>query len=181
MLEARDAPEPSTRAAWTPSYSANKHSLTPAPIPREWILEGEPLARNRRIAGSTDGLGSTYMWDCTAGRFNWFYGVDETIYLLEGSITVVDCTGQVNHVRAGDTFFFPKGTRFEWTVPTYVRKISFIHVPISRKLRFAMRMSGAVMGLLRGKRATAPRDSSPTSEPLLRGSGRSSGARRLRR
>jgi uncharacterized cupin superfamily protein len=66
--------------------------------------------------------------DGTAGRSNWFYGVDETVYLLAGSITVVEATGQVNHLKSGDTFFFPKGTRFEWTVPTYVRKIAFIHV-----------------------------------------------------
>jgi uncharacterized cupin superfamily protein len=176
MLAERDLLEPSTLAAQTPDYLANKHSLTPAPIPREWILEGNPLARNRHIAGSTDGRASTYMWDCTAGRFNWFYGVDETVYLLEGSITVVGSTGQVNHLRAGDTFCFPEGTRFQWTVPTYVRKIAFIHVPISPKLRFVMRISRAVTGLLRGKRATPPGgDSSPTSDPPPGASGRSSG------
>lgn len=154
MLADRDLLEPSMPAAWTPGYLANHHSLIPAPIPREWVLEGEPVARNRHIAGSTDGLGFTCMWDCTAGRFNWFYGVDETVYLLEGSITVVDSTGQVNHLGVGDTFFFAKGTRFEWTVPTYVRKIAFIHVPMSRKLRFVARISRVVTGVLRGKRAT---------------------------
>jgi uncharacterized protein len=162
MLVERDLFEPSRAAAWTPASLANKHNLAPAPIPREWILEGEPVARNRQVAGSTDGLGSTYMWDCTAGRFNWFYGVDETVYVLEGSVTVVDTTGQVNHLKSGDTFFFPKGTRFEWTVPTYVRKIAFIHVPISgklaflmRTLRFLMRKSRTLTGLLRGKRESS--------------------------
>lgn len=155
MLTEHNPFEPSTSAAWTPSYLANKHNLAPAPIARDWILEGEPLARNRQVAGSTDGLGSTWMWDCTAGRFNWFYGVDETIYLLEGSVTVVDATGQAHHLRAGDTFFFPKGTRFEWTVATYVRKIAFIHVPISGKLHFVMRVSRALKGLLRGKHGSA--------------------------
>ena len=154
MLADRDLLEPSTPAARTPGDLANHHSLNPAPIPREWILEGQPVARNRHIASSTDGLGSTCMWDCTAGRFNWFYGVDETVYLLEGSITVVDRTGQVTHLTAGDTFFFPQGTQFEWTVPAYVRKIAFIHIPISRKLRFVARIGGAVTALLRGKRAT---------------------------
>jgi len=157
MLVERNLFEPSTPAALTPSYLANKHGLAPAPIPREWILEGEPLARNRQVAGSTDGLGSTFMWDCTAGRFNWFYGVDETVHLLEGSITVIDTNGQVTHLSSGDTFFFPKGTRFEWTVPTYVRKIAFIHVPVSRKLRLVMRIRRAVTGLLRGKRHTSAR------------------------
>jgi len=153
VLADRDLLGSSTPASLAPVYLANKHRLTPAPIPPQWILEGEPQARNRHIAGSTDGLGSTLMWDCTAGRFNWFYDVDETVYLLEGSITVVDSAGQVNHLRAGDTFFFPQGTRFEWTVPTYVRKIAFIHVPMSRKLRVVTRLGRAVKGLLRGRRA----------------------------
>jgi uncharacterized cupin superfamily protein len=69
------------------------------------------VSANRPLAGSTDGLGSTYMWDCTAGRFCWYYGVDETVYLVEGSITVVDSAGQLSHLRAGDTFLFPKGLR----------------------------------------------------------------------
>ena len=103
MLADRDLLEP-TPAAWTPGPLANRHSLIPAPIPREWILEGEPVARNRHIAGSTDGLGFTCMWDCTAGRFNWFYGVDETVYLLEGSITVVDSTGANNSSQGGRNF-----------------------------------------------------------------------------
>jgi EutQ-like cupin domain len=26
--------------------------------------------------------------NCTAGRFDWFYDVDETVYVLEGSVTI---------------------------------------------------------------------------------------------
>jgi len=143
--------ELSTPAARPQGYLANKHGLSPAPIPDDWILEGKPLARCRRLAGSTDGLGSTLMWDCTAGRFNWYYKADETVYVVEGSMTVVDDAGQLSHLKAGDAFLFPKDTRFEWTVHTYVRKVAFVHQPVSRKLRVLMRMSGAVMGLLRGR------------------------------
>ena len=132
-------------------YRPNKHSLSPAPIPGDWILEGKPLARCRRLAASSDGLGSTWMWDCTAGRFDWYYNEDETIYVVEGSITVVDSAGQLTRLKAGDTFLFPKGTRFEWTVHNYVRKVAFVHQPVSRKVRLLMRMSGLVRGLLRGK------------------------------
>jgi uncharacterized cupin superfamily protein len=146
----RELLEGSTPAARPPGHLVNKHNLSPAPIPGDWIIEGKPLARNRLMAGSTDGLGSTYMWDCTAGRFNWYYNVDETVYLVEGSITVVDSAGQLSHLRAGDIFLFPKGTRFEWTVHTYVRKVAFIHEPVSGKLRLFVRMYRAVMRLLRG-------------------------------
>lgn len=140
-----------TSAARQQDYRANRHSLSPAPIPGDWILAGKPLARCRRLAGSTDGLGATLMWDCTAGRFHWYYSADETVYLVEGSITVVDSAGQLTHLKAGDTFLFPKGTRFEWTVHNYVRKVAFVHQPVSRKVRLLMRMSGLVRGLLRGK------------------------------
>lgn len=143
--------EVSTPAARPHGYLANKHSLSPAPIPSDWILEGKPLARCRRLAASTDGLGSTWMWDCTAGRFDWYYNEDETVYVVEGSITVVDRAGRVSHLKAGDAFLFPKGTHFEWTVSTYVRKIAFVHQPVSRKLRLLMRVSSAFKGLLRGR------------------------------
>ena len=142
--------EGSTPAAGPPGYLSNKHGLSSAPIQSDWIIEGKPLARNRRLAGSTDGLGATLMWDCTAGRFHWYYTADETVYLVEGSITVVDSAGQVSQLWAGDTFFFPQGTRFEWTVHTYVRKIAFIHVPVSGKLALFARVGRAVMRRLRG-------------------------------
>jgi uncharacterized protein len=118
---------------------SDDQELASAPIPADWILEGEPIARNKCVASSTDGCASTYIWECTAGRFNWFYGVDETVYLLRGSITVTD--GVETHVlRAGDTFFFPSGSQYQWTVDKYVRKVAFMHVPRSRKLRIALRV-----------------------------------------
>src|SRR5215469_3077729 len=59
-------------------YRTNRHQLNSAPIVPAWILEGSPAARGKLLSGSTDDKASTYMWDCTAGRFNWFYGCDET-------------------------------------------------------------------------------------------------------
>ena len=109
--------EGSTPAAGPPGYLSNKHGLSSAPIQSDWIIEGKPRARNRRLAGSTDGLGSTYMWDCTAGRFNWYYDIDETVYLVEGSITLVDSAGQHSQLWAGDTFFFPKDRRNAFRLP----------------------------------------------------------------
>ena len=53
--------------------------LNPSPIHPSWILEGNPVARNRLISSSADGTASALIWDCTAGRFNWFYDVDETV------------------------------------------------------------------------------------------------------
>jgi len=110
------------------------HELNAAPLPEHWIIDGQPVARNKCVATSTDGTAATYIWDCTAGCFDWFYSNDETIYVLAGSVTVSD--GVNGHVlRAGDTFFFPAGSKFEWTIEKYVRKLAFFHVPRSRKER----------------------------------------------
>jgi uncharacterized protein len=113
----------------------NPYDLQPDPIPRDWILEGQPTARRKLLVGSSDNLASAHMWDCTGGRFNWYYQSDEVIYVVEGSVLVEDDTGVRRQLAAGDTFLFPAGSRFHWTVPRYIRKIAFLHSPLSRKMR----------------------------------------------
>jgi uncharacterized cupin superfamily protein len=114
-------------------------SLTPAPINPKWILEGQPVARNRLLSTSADGTASTLIWDCTSGRFNWFYNIDETLYLLQGSVTLKDPEGNSRLVVAGDTIFFPAGSQAEWTVDTYVRKVAFCRTALPGPLVFALR------------------------------------------
>ena len=113
----------------------NPYGLEPDPIPREWISEGNPTARRRLLVGSSDNLASTHMWDCSAGRFNWHYRSDEVIYVVEGSVVIEDSAGVRRRLEAGDTFLFPAGSSFHWTVPRYIRKIAFLHAPLSRKMR----------------------------------------------
>ena len=123
------------------------YGLGASPIPRAWILEGNPVARKKRLNRSSDNLAGTMMWDCTAGRFNWFYDEDEVIHVLEGSVVVEDATGARLRLQAGDTFLFPAGSRYLWTVPHYIRKIAFLYPPLSWEMR-----------IIRGihKRVTAP-------------------------
>jgi uncharacterized cupin superfamily protein len=113
--------------------------LNPSPIHPNWILEGNPVARNRLISSSADGTASTLIWDCTAGRFNWFYDVDETIYVIKGGVVVRDVAGVARRLSAGDTIFFPAGTRAEWHVEDYIRKIAFCRIPLPRSVVFARR------------------------------------------
>ena len=108
--------------------------LVAAPIPRSWIRDGEPVARNKRLTGG-DGLPSTVMWDCTAGRFDWIYEAEEVTHVLEGSVIVEDAAGVRKMLRAGDTYLFAAGTRYEWTVPNYIRKIAFSYSPLSPQMR----------------------------------------------
>jgi uncharacterized cupin superfamily protein len=112
-------------------------SLNPSPIHPGWVLEGNPVARNKVLSSSADGTASTLIWDCTAGRFNWFYDVDETIYIIAGGVVVIDDSGNARRLSAGDTIFFPAGAHAEWDVEDYIRKIAFCRVPLPRPLVFA--------------------------------------------
>jgi uncharacterized cupin superfamily protein len=132
-------------------------ALKPSPIYRNWILEGNPVARNNVLSRSADGTATTYLWDCTAGRFNWFYEIDETVYVIEGCVVVKDDAGVTRCLRAGDTFYFPAGARAEWLVDKYVRKIAFCREPQPRLIAFArrgFRFLKRLMGI--GRSADAP-------------------------
>lgn len=130
-------------------FGVEKVILGPAGINPDWILEGNPVARNHLLSRSADGNASTWIWDCTAGKFNWYYDVDETVYLIEGSVTIKDhATGTPRHVTAGDTVFFPTGSSAEWEVDTYVRKIAFLRAPLPRPVQYARRISQSVKRLI---------------------------------
>ena len=116
-----------------------KIALEPSPINRDWILEGDPHARAILLSRSADGTASTFIWDCTAGRFNWYYGVDETIYVLDGGMTIKDAGG-THRLTAGDTIYFPAGVSAEWIVESYVRKIAFVRAKLPRSLASARRV-----------------------------------------
>jgi uncharacterized cupin superfamily protein len=120
-------------------FATGQMTLGAAPITAAWILEGSPTARNKFLSQSADKTASTYMWDCTAGKFNWFYDVDETICLVEGSVIVRDHRGSTRKLVAGDTAFFPAGSSAEWTVEEYVRKIAFLRQPLPRSVQLAKR------------------------------------------
>jgi uncharacterized cupin superfamily protein len=101
-----------------------------SPIRPSWVLDGQPVARVALLSSSADGMASTYYWDCTAGRFNWYYSFDETLHILEGSVKLKAPSGTSRLVVAGDTIFFPAGAEAEWTVDNYIRKLAFCRTPL---------------------------------------------------
>ena len=111
--------------------------FVPNPIQAAWILDGRPVARAELLSSSADGTASTYFWDCTAGRFNWFYSFDETFHILEGDVTLKYPSGVSRRVGTGDTVFFPAGSSAEWTVDHYVRKLAFCRTPLPGYLTLA--------------------------------------------
>jgi uncharacterized cupin superfamily protein len=138
-------------------FGSGSVALSPAPINPDWILEGNPVARCHFLSSNRDGSFSV-IWDCSAGRFNWFYGLDETVYIIEGSVTLKDENGTVRRASAGETVHFPKGSKAEWTVEKYIRKVAFCtnSQPLARRvLGRAWRMAKRLAGAGRGEPAPA--------------------------
>ena len=124
--------------------------LVPNPIQPAWILAGNPLARLELLSSSADGTASTYFWDCTAGRFNWFYSFDETFHILEGEVTLKYPSGVSRRVGIGDTVFFPAGSTAEWTVDNYVRKLAFCRTPVPAFVTAARQVVRRLKRVVRG-------------------------------
>lgn len=126
--------------------------LDPAPIRPEWILDGRPLARCRHWSDSSDGTTSAMVWDCTAGRFRWYFGGDEIVHIIEGEVIVTGDDGSHRTLRPGDAALFRAGTWSTWHVPHYVRKHAICHdslpVAIALPLR-ATRRAGRLFLRLR--------------------------------
>jgi uncharacterized cupin superfamily protein len=100
-------------------------ALGPCPIEPSWITEGNPVATSTTIWRSADGMSSTLVWQCTPGRFDWHYDLDETIHILEGSI-VLECeTFGPTRYGPGDVVYFKNGAHAKWIVETQVRKLAF--------------------------------------------------------
>ena len=113
--------------------------LQSAPIRPEWVIEGQPVARNRVISKSDDGTAITLLWDCSAGRFNWIYDTDETLYIIEGEATLIDASG-TRTFRAGDVVFFPAGSSAEWRVDRYIRKVAVFRYALPKPVGLVVRV-----------------------------------------
>ena len=99
--------------------------LTPRPIEPSWIIEGRPDASWCVLSQSADGLASTMVWHCTAGKFNWYYDFDETILILEGGIVLESDTMPPTRYGPGDVIFFRDGAHARWHIESHVKKLAF--------------------------------------------------------
>ena len=99
--------------------------LKPSPIEPSWILEGNPEARSCPLSISADSAARTLIWSCTEGKFNWYYDVDETIVILEGSIVLESEGMPPKRYGVGDVIFFRNGAHAKWHVEGHVKKLAF--------------------------------------------------------
>lgn len=117
--------------------TATRLELSPSEIPAEWILSGTPNAWNKWISKSQDRLSEMVIWECCAGRFEWYYEKDECVIVLLGEAFLIRPDGQEVRFAAGDVGYFPAGTTCTWRVPGPFRKIAVLQEPVWRPIAYA--------------------------------------------
>lgn len=100
--------------------------LKPSPIEPSWIVDGKPEARSCHLSSSSCGTAKTLIWSCTEGKFNWYYDMEETILILEGSIVLESEGMSPGRYGVGNVIVFREGARAKWHVEGYVKKIAFL-------------------------------------------------------
>jgi uncharacterized protein len=135
-----------------------KVGLVSSPIDPSWVIEGNPQARSCLLSKSTDEGGWTVVWECTEGKFNWYYGLDETILILEGAITIENDALPPTRYGVGDVILFRKGSHARWHVDKYVKKLAFGHsippAPIAFGIRTLRYCKSKLLSSLARKRDT---------------------------
>jgi uncharacterized protein len=116
--------------------------LTPRPIEKSWIIEGNPQATWNMLSRSADGLATTMVWHCTAGKFNWYYDFDETVLILEGAIVLENDMMKPTRYGPGDVIFFKDGAHARWHIESHVKKLAFCRKTQPAWLGFALRVAG---------------------------------------
>jgi uncharacterized protein len=152
------------RGAAGPSYAQGKRAdaavfnkidsitLKDDPIEPGWVLEGAPHARSGCHSTNTDGWAATHVWECSAGRFRWHFGVEETVLILEGEVRVTDALGREHWLVPGMVAYFPVDTWWEWHIPQHVRKLSFNRRSVLPPARLLSRVLGRLLRAFRRHR-----------------------------
>lgn len=116
--------------------------LVDDPIPADWVLEGSPHARCSTWARSADATTDHWAWECTAGRFRWYFATDETVVVVEGSVTISAEGMAPVRLGVGDAAYFPAGTWTVWDVESYIRKHAVLRTPVAPALARLVRGLG---------------------------------------
>ena len=115
-------------------------ALDPAPITPDWILAGTLQARSKVLAKSHDRTSSIVVWECTAGRFNWHYGEDETVVVISGEVFITSEKGEERRLGQGDVGFFPAGSSCTWRINDRVKKVAVLRKDMPLALGFGVRV-----------------------------------------
>lgn len=116
---------PKSIVVTTPAAFESSAAQT-APVAPRWVLSGEPITRTWGVLRSHDLTSDLVVWECTAGRFECRYSVDEVVMIVAGEVFITDHTGEERRLGPGDLGFFPAGSSCIWRVPELVRKIAVL-------------------------------------------------------
>jgi len=118
----------------------NKVELSPEAIPENWILSGTPEAMITRLVRTHDWNATVVIWECTAGKFKWHYGTDESVIVLSGEAFMVDEAGGEQRFGAGDVGYFPAGFSCTWRVPQGFKKVAVVRETMWRPVGFCFKV-----------------------------------------
>ena len=91
------------------------------------LTEGDPVQHGHNYFTDDTKTVSAGVWDCTPMTSKLApYDVNEFMYVLEGSVTIIDQNGHEETVRAGQSFIIPKGMPCIWKQTEYIRKFYFV-------------------------------------------------------
>ena len=129
--------------------------MSPAPIRPDWVLEGRPVTKAAEVARTDDATTQVFVWETTAGRFNWFYESDEVVQVLDGEVFISDGVNAERRLGPGDVAFFPNGARTTWRVPDHLRKLATLKRPLPGPVASAMRWLRVAKGWVKPREAFA--------------------------
>jgi hypothetical protein len=101
------------------------------------------------------------VWSCTAGRFKWYYTVEETLHIISGEVFVTNEKGEVRRLGPGDMAFFPAGSRSSWHVPERVLKLAVCRHTMPRPLGVVLRAWNRLRDIVTGFSAGRAEPASP--------------------
>lgn len=134
------------RRSLVQAAAAGKVAMLPAPIPKDWIIEGTPNTEMYNVATTFDDSVRLFIWRTSAGKFKWIYDSDEIVTILDGEVHIVDDKGHEQHLKAGDVALLPAGATTIWTVPHHVLKSGTIKRSLPSPLEVAVRWMRTVKG-----------------------------------
>lgn len=101
-------------------------SFTPAPIPADWIVSGDPVTEVAKVSETHDGTAQVYLWRTSASTFRWTHQADEIITILDGEVFITEADGKRHHLAPGDVAHFPVGSAQLWEVPESLLKSAIL-------------------------------------------------------
>lgn len=122
--------------------------LQDSPIPAEWILAGKPQARAKQVVQTGEDGSRAMIWECSAGKFSWYFNHDEFVHILAGSVTITDEQGQTRTLQPGNVAYFQAGMHSVWQVDDYVKKLALVRDEKPSLVWRARRKLGKLYGSL---------------------------------